>query len=78
MRLVNGTAEVQLDGRTIQPGHITVAPGKHQLAALVDGDVVALADTPVQGGHVDLVAHLRRHDPNGVLIGHGEGRVDRR
>ena len=32
-----------------------VPPGQHQLAALVDGDVVALADAPEGGGVVDLV-----------------------
>jgi hypothetical protein len=56
VRLWNGEAEVQLDGRTIQPGHIVApAAAKHQLAALVDGDVVALADVPPGGGRVDLV-----------------------
>jgi Protein of unknown function (DUF3048) N-terminal domain/Protein of unknown function (DUF3048) C-terminal domain len=55
VRLWNGTAEVQVDGRTIAPGQVMVDRGPHQLAALVDGDVVALADAPPDGGSVDLV-----------------------
>src|SRR5713226_9013275 len=55
VRLWNGEAEVQIDGRTIQPGHLSVPRGKHQLAALVDGEVAALADAPPDGGAVDLV-----------------------
>ncbi len=51
----NGTAEVQLDGRTIAPGRLSVDRGPHQLAALVDDQVVALADAPPDGGTVDLV-----------------------
>jgi hypothetical protein len=55
IRLWNGEAEVQLDGRTIAPGHLSMPRGKHQVAALVDGDVVAVADVPPEGGVVDLV-----------------------
>src|SRR6266849_3181764 len=55
VRLWNGEAEVQLDGRTIQPGHLSVPRGVHQLAALVDGEVAALADAPPNGGTIDLV-----------------------
>jgi hypothetical protein len=55
VRLWNGEAEIQLDGRTIQPGEQQLARGDHQLAALVDGDVVALADVPPGGGTIDLV-----------------------
>jgi hypothetical protein len=55
VRLWNGEAEVQLDGRTIQPGHLSVPRGVHQLAALVDGEVAALVDAPPDGGTVDLV-----------------------
>src|SRR6266851_1345264 len=55
VRLWNGEAEVQVDGRTIQPGHLSVPRGAHQLAALVDGEVAALADAPPDGGAVDLV-----------------------
>jgi hypothetical protein len=55
IRLWNGSAEVQLDGRTVSPGLINVAAGPHQAAALVDEDVVAIADTPTDGGAVDLV-----------------------
>ena len=55
VRLWNGSAEVQIDGRSVQPGQMMVPPGQHQLAALVDGDVVALADAPEGGGVVDLV-----------------------
>jgi len=55
IRLWNGDAEVQLDGSTIQPGHFNMAPGPHQVAALVGGDVVALADVPPDGGLIDLV-----------------------
>ncbi len=54
VRLWNGSAEVQLDGRTIEPGHFEVAAGKHQAAALVDGQVAAIADVPPDGGLVDL------------------------
>ena len=55
VHLWNGTAEVQIDGRAISPGQITVERGHHQLAALVNGDVVSLADAPPDGGRVDLV-----------------------
>ena len=55
VHLWNGEAEVQLDGRTIQPGHLSVPRGAHQLAALVDGEVAALADAPPDGGSVDLI-----------------------
>jgi hypothetical protein len=55
VRLWNGEAEVQLDGRTIAPGHFSVSPGVHQVAALVDGDVAAIADVPPNGGTVDLI-----------------------
>jgi hypothetical protein len=55
VRLWNGSAEVQIDGRTITPGQLVVDRGKHQLAALVNGDVVSLADAPPDGGRVDLV-----------------------
>jgi hypothetical protein len=55
VRLWNGEAEVQLDGRTIQPGQVQVAQGPHQVAALFDGDVVAIADAPPDGGTVDLI-----------------------
>lgn len=55
VRLWNGSAEVQLDDRAINPGPINVPPGHHQLAALVDDQVVALADAPPNGGPVDLV-----------------------
>jgi hypothetical protein len=55
VRLWNGSAEVQIDGRTIPPGQLMVEPGRHQLAALVNGDVVGLADAPPDGGSVDLV-----------------------
>jgi hypothetical protein len=55
VRLWNGEAEVQLDGRTIQPGRVNTPRGAHQLAALVDGEVAALADAPPDGGAVDLV-----------------------
>jgi hypothetical protein len=55
VRLWNGDAEVQLDGRTIQPGRVNTPRGPHQLAALVDGEVAALADAPPDGGSVDLV-----------------------
>ena len=55
VRLWNGSAEVQIDGRSVQPGQMMVPRGQHQLAALVDGDVVALADAPEGGGVVDLV-----------------------
>ena len=51
----NGAAQVQLDGRTVTPGQLMAEPGPHQAAALVDGEVAALADTPPEGGSVDLV-----------------------
>src|SRR5262249_33130422 len=55
VRLWNGTAEVQLDGRTIEPGRQVIEPGVHHLAALVDGDVVYATDSPADGGTVDLI-----------------------
>jgi len=55
VRLWNGTAEVQLDGRTVQPGPLAVSAEKHQAAALIDGEVVAIVDTRTDGGPVDLV-----------------------
>lgn len=51
----NGSAQLQLDGSSIEPGQVHVARGAHQLAALVDGEVVAVADAPPDGGSVDLV-----------------------
>ena len=55
VRLWNGSAEVQVDGRTVEPGTLLVSSGPHQVAALVDGDVVAIADAPPNAGTVDLV-----------------------
>jgi hypothetical protein len=55
IQLWNGSAELQLDGRTIEPGPHTVTPGPHQAAAIVDGDVVAVTEIPPDGGSVDLV-----------------------
>jgi hypothetical protein len=55
VRLWNGSAEVQLDGRTIEPGRVMVSRGEHQAAALVDGEVAAIVDAPPDGGTVDLV-----------------------
>src|SRR5205085_9113638 len=55
VRLWNGSAEVQIDGRTITPGQLKVDRRPHQLAALVNGDIVSLADAPLDGGRVDLV-----------------------
>jgi hypothetical protein len=55
VHLWNGEAELQIDGRTIEPGHLSVPRGTHQLAALVDGEVAALADVPPDGGTIDLV-----------------------
>ena len=54
VRLWNGAAEVQLDGRTVEPGQIMVEPRVHHLAALIDGDVVSAVDSPAGGGAVDL------------------------
>jgi len=55
VRLWNGSAELQLDGRTVEPGQMLVSDGQHQVAALVDGDVVAIADVSPDTGTVDLV-----------------------
>ncbi|HEX8967002.1 MAG TPA: DUF3048 domain-containing protein [Chloroflexota bacterium] len=55
LRVWNGSAELQLDGRSVEPGPITVDAGPHQAAALVEDDVVAIVDTPPGGGVVDLV-----------------------
>jgi hypothetical protein len=55
IRLWNGQAEVQLDGQTVQPGQFQLASGRHQAAALVDGEVVSIVDVPPQGGAIDLV-----------------------
>jgi hypothetical protein len=55
IRLWNGSAELQLDGRTIQAGKVNVSQLEHhQVAALVDGEVAAIADAPAEGGVVDL------------------------
>jgi hypothetical protein len=58
IRLFNalGPTEVQVDGRTVQPGRVMVSPGRHQVAAVADDTIVALADAPPEGGSVDLVA----------------------
>ncbi len=53
VRLWNGTALVQLDGRDIEPGREMVEPGVHHVAALVDGDVVSTVDA--EQGTVDLI-----------------------
>jgi hypothetical protein len=57
VRLWNGEAELQVDGRSIQPGAVKVSPGAHQFAALSHGEVVALADidATAEGSRVDLV-----------------------
>jgi hypothetical protein len=55
IRLWNGSAEVQLDGRTVQPGQVMVPRGEHQVAALVDDEPVAIVDAPAEGGSIDLV-----------------------
>jgi hypothetical protein len=55
IRLWNGAADVQLDGRALDPGEVVVNRGRHQAAALVDGQVVAVADAPRDGGRLDLV-----------------------
>ena len=54
IRLWNGSAEVQLDGASVETGLHAVPRGAHQAAALVDGEVVALADADDDGGAVDL------------------------
>src|SRR5205823_4675598 len=55
IRLWNGSAEVQLDGQTVQPGQVMVPSGEHQVAALVDDEPVAIVDAPAEGGSIDLV-----------------------
>lgn len=55
IRLWNGSAELQLDGRSSTPGVQMVDRGPHQAAALVDGQVVAIADAPPDGGTLDLI-----------------------
>jgi Protein of unknown function (DUF3048) N-terminal domain/Protein of unknown function (DUF3048) C-terminal domain len=55
VRVWNGTATIHLDGRTIEPGTISVRPGRHEVAALVNDEIVAITDTPEDGGRVDLV-----------------------
>ena len=55
IRLWNGSAEVQVDGRTVQPGQVMVPRGEHQVAALVDDEPVAIVDAPTEGGTIDLV-----------------------
>src|SRR5438105_249526 len=55
IRLWNGSAEVQLDGQTVQPGQVMVPRGEHQVAALVDDEPVAIVDAPAEGGSIDLV-----------------------
>jgi Protein of unknown function (DUF3048) N-terminal domain/Protein of unknown function (DUF3048) C-terminal domain len=55
IRVWNGSAEVQVDGQTAQPGRVPVQIGPHHVAALVNGQVVAEANPPPEGGQVDLV-----------------------
>lgn len=55
VRLLNGPAEIQLDGRPVAAGLQHVAPGPHALAAVVDDEVVASAESPADGGRVDLI-----------------------
>jgi hypothetical protein len=54
IRLWNGTATVQVDGRTVQPGRVLVEPAPHQVAALVNDEPVAIVDVPAEAGRVDL------------------------
>src|SRR5579859_5665563 len=49
IRIWNGEAELQLDGRTIQPGHFSVPPGPHQVAALVGGPVDVVVPPSLAG-----------------------------
>jgi hypothetical protein len=67
IHLWNGSAEVQLDGQSVQPGRVPVGIGPHHVAALVDGQVVAEVDPPPQGGPVDLVVPPP-HTPLAVII----------
>src|SRR5205085_369645 len=54
LRLWNGDAVLQVDGRTVSPGKLTLPRGPHQAAALVDDSPVAIMDLPADGGRVDL------------------------
>ena len=54
IRLWNGQAEVQLDGSSVETGQHSVPRGAHRAAALIDGDVVAVADADAHGGTLDL------------------------
>jgi hypothetical protein len=55
VRLWNGEATIQIDGQTVSPGPRRLSAGPHQAAALVDGEVVSLADIGPAGGSVDLI-----------------------
>ena len=57
IRVWNGSAEIQVDGRTVEPGHLIVPIAEHHIVALVNGQVVDQAITPPspEGRQVDLV-----------------------
>ena len=55
IRLWNGAAVVQVDGRTVEPGRVLVDPRPHQAAALLDGEPFAIVDVPPEGGLVDFI-----------------------
>jgi len=55
VRLWNGSATIHLDGRSIEPGKHRVAPREHQVAAIVNENVVSIVDVPPTGGTVDLI-----------------------
>ena len=54
LRLWNGSAVLQLDGRAVEPGKLTLPRGSHQAAALVDNTPVAIVDIPQDGGRVEV------------------------
>jgi hypothetical protein len=58
VHLWNGSAEIHLDGATVEAGQaVEVEPGPHQVAALVDGEVALIQDVdlePAGAARIDL------------------------
>jgi hypothetical protein len=60
IRVWNGAADLQLDGRPIDPGHVLAEAGTHEVTALVEGQVVAAVVSPATGSEVNLVLPPQR------------------
>ena len=55
VRLWNGDAEVQVDGKTAQPGTLALPVGPHDVAALVDGESIRETSVNVEAGNHQIV-----------------------